>query len=83
MPFSVLEMLDCGIPCILSRVAGHIDLAEIENVIIIKSNSRLCDIDMKSIASVSRKRSELVDKYSATIIERDISEILKRELLKI
>ncbi|MDA9010027.1 glycosyltransferase [bacterium] len=78
MPFSVLEMLDVGIPCILSNVPGHSDLREIENVMLLKSLDELSTLNIAKLRSLPRLRDNKIDKYTHETLVLDMVSILKK-----
>ena len=81
MPFSVLEMLDAGIPCILSSVPGHNDLRDIENILFLRGGRRLSDLQIDELQNLSRSRPAQIDRYRSCAVEKEILAYMKRGLI--
>ena len=78
LPFSVLEALDNGLVCILSRVPGHRDLGKLENVMLFDNQHELANLMKKrtNATSVLEYKAQL-EIFSKESVKSEIKNIYK------
>lgn len=80
MPFSVLEMLDAGVPCLLSAVPGHQDLKKISRVLLVGQDENLEDlINSGELETLFDEPRPNVSKFEIKSVIDEITQIIENE----
>jgi len=76
MPFSVLEMLDAGVPCILSRVPGHKEFAKFDSVCFIGKANCISTIPYDRYVSLLEAKRPDITLYEKREVVKSLENLI-------
>ena len=80
MPFSVLEMLDAGVPCLLSAVPGHLDLKRISRVKLCRLREPLAEcLNVSELAALFEEPIPDVSSFQIKSVIAELIEIFQND----